>query len=401
MDQPSIGPHPNTPLEVTEDDSTDTDTIASTDIDTDADSDGPEETQFDNILLDDCSEDGTEDDSSEDEGQDGGVVAAAAVVVAADETDPMEIDEGITTPVPQQNGRETPLQFQAGCVWVEADWSCAYDAVFMAFFTIYWQSSPGWRSDWRQQTPEWTAQLADHFDLLLGVLNSGGNSREGLSTLFSDLRDQFRDQLSGFSQQKFPRRGREPASVCKILELLFGSVVGPGVDRNLGCTRCGAVSQTSHNFPFLAYFQQGYRQETDPRFIPSETLLTRFIDTRYTSLDLPRCDSCNGVRELQSITMEDLPWIWFETERKAPMAPSLTIHIDLLGQHLTYDLYSIIYLGGRHFTARMRDPSNDWWNYDGMWRLGAPRRDHIQHPTDLLWNGYRYAAFFIYRRSDH
>ena len=82
------------------------------------------------------------------------------------------------------------------------------------------------------------------------------------------------------------------------------------------------------------------------------------------------------------------------------MSPSLTLPIELSGQHLVYDLYSIIYTGENHFTARMRDPSNEWWSYDGMWRFGSPRHDHIQITTDLLYNGRHRAAFFIYRRSD-
>jgi len=47
--------------------------------------------------------------------------------------------------------------------------------------------------------------------------------------------------------------------------------------------------------------------------------------------------------------------------------------IELSGRRLYYDLHSIIYLGGHHFTARVRDSSNRWWNYDGMWDYGTPR----------------------------
>jgi hypothetical protein len=82
--------------------------------------------------------------------------------------------------------------------------------------------------------------------------------------------------------------------------------------------------------------------------------------------------------------MRDPPWIWFETKGDTAMSPSPTILIKLPEQRLVYDLRSVIYLGGRHFTARIRDPLDDWWDYDGMQNLGAPRRDPIQHPTDLL-----------------
>ena len=99
--------------------------------------------------------------------------------------------------------------------------------------------------------------------------------------------------------------------------------------------------------------------------------------------------------------MADSPWIWFDTSDGDTVAPSSTVLIELPGQHFTYDLYSIIYHGEDHFTTRMRDTSGEWWSYDGMWRFGAARHDRVQITTDLLYNGRRRAAFFIYRRSDH
>ena len=219
--------------------------------------------------------------------------------------------------------------------------------------------------------------------------------------LFSDLRNQFRDQLSSFDPGRFPREGMVSTFVCAILELLFGSTLGPSVNRHLSCTRCGRASQTSHYFPLLGLSQEEHRRNTDPRLIPSETLLARFVEALHVPWDSPLCDSCRGVRKVQSLVMDNSPWIWFETKRGTHISPSPTINIKLTSQHLTYDLHSVIYFGGEHFTVRMRDPSNDWWNYDGMRKLGASQRDRIQHPTDLLRNCRRSAAFFIYRRNDH
>jgi len=36
------------------------------------------------------------------------------------------------------------LQVEVGCMWDRDNWSCAYDTVFMAFWSIYKNSSPGW-----------------------------------------------------------------------------------------------------------------------------------------------------------------------------------------------------------------------------------------------------------------
>ena len=75
------------------------------------------------------------------------------------------------------------------------------------------------------------------------------------------------------------------------------------------------------------------------------------------------------------------------------MAPSPTISLELPGQHIIYNLYSVIYLGENHFTAQMQDSSDELWDYDGMWRFGAARHSHIQTAEDLLYDGPRNAAF--------
>ena len=224
---------------------------------------------------------------------------------------------------------------------------------------------------------------------------------KGLLKIFSSFRDQFHDQLSGYDPQRFPRRGPVPISACAILELLFGSVLGPGVEQHLLYTNCGTISRTSQHFPLLALpvFPTDYRCKTDPRFVPADTLLAHFIE----SLAIPSsslCGACRGTMQVQSLSMTNPPWIWFKTKGDSTMSPSSTLPIELSGQHLIYNLYAIIYVGENHFTTRMRDPSNEWWSYDGMWRFGAARRDRIQITTDLLHNGRRRAAFLIYRHSD-
>lgn len=375
--------------EIVVDDTTDTDAD-------EPDSDGLEETQFDDMLLDDYLEDKDENESSDDEDQADEVRAMTACTTA----DKMDIDEAAITPRPDHEVCRMVFPLRAGCVWTRPDWSCAYDVVFMAFFSIYRQSSLTWRDDWRKQSPEWTTQLADRFDLLLEALDLPGYSRDALSKVFSRLRDHFRDQISSFNPQRFPRRGQVLTSVCAILELLFGSVRGPGIEQHVSCTSCGLASRTSRHFPYLGLpvLAEDYRRETDPRFAPSETLLARFVESMATKS--PPCGACHGPTQIQSITMPNSPWIWFETNGDTTMAPSPTMLIKLSNRHIVYDLHAIIYLGGDHFTARMQDSPHSWWSYDGMWEFGVPRHDRIQITTDLLYNGRRHAAFFIYRRSD-
>jgi hypothetical protein len=83
------------------------------------------------------------------------------------------------------------------------------------------------------------------------------------------------------------------------------------------------------------------------------------------------------------------------------MSPSLTVPIEMPGQHLVYDLHAVIYIVGIHFTARVRDSFGEWWKYDGMWKNGAARRNRIQVTTDLLRDDGGRAAFFIYRRGNY
>jgi len=364
------------------------------------DVDDDTEALLDAVSLDAYSDDGDTDNSPEDEDEGDEVFEVAAVGATAEK---MDVDKGIKTPRLPYEGYEKAVPFRAGCVWTRNDWSCAYDVAFMAFFAIYSQSSVSWRGDWKQQSPEWTARLADRFDLLLEASTSPDHSPETLSEWFSSLRDQLRDQLSSHNPQMFPRRGPFLASICDILELLFGSVDGPGIEQHLFCASCRTTLQVSRHFPLLALpvFPTNYRRKTDPQFVPVDTLFTRFIESLVTPSSPSPCRVCQGTTHMQSLSMTNFPWIWFEVKGNNTMSPSLTLPIELSGRHLVYDLYSIIYIGENHFTARMRDPSNEWWSYDGMWRFGSPRRDRIQIATDLLYNGRRCAAFFIYRRSDH
>jgi hypothetical protein len=173
MDQDHSGPSTDASPRAAADDADDTGMGVDTDFD------DAEEALFDAISLDDCSDDDNDDDTFEDEDQDDEISEVTAVDTATDE---MDVDEEVKTPRPPHEGCKTVVPFQAaGCVWTRSDWSCAYDVVFMVFFTIYQQSPATWRGDWKQQSPAWTIQLADRFDLLLKASNSLNNSPETLS----------------------------------------------------------------------------------------------------------------------------------------------------------------------------------------------------------------------------
>jgi hypothetical protein len=181
-----------------------------------------------------------------------------------------------------------------------------------------------------------------------------------------------------------PCTGQESAPICTILELLFGSVHGPGIEELFSCTGCGEISQTTHYFPLLGLpvFRHDYRRETDPRFIPSVTLLARFIGSLVSSPRSSLCTAClHETDQEQHFKIAGTPWMWFEVNEHGTMAPSLMVSIKLPQQSLIYNLHAVIYLGDNHFTARMHNPSGGWWNYDGMRRYGAARCDYIDTIT--------------------
>ena len=55
------------------------------------------------------------------------------------------VDLDVVPPQPTHGvvGRRPP-PYTAGCVWTKEDWSCSYDAVFMAFWSLYEQSPTSW-----------------------------------------------------------------------------------------------------------------------------------------------------------------------------------------------------------------------------------------------------------------
>ena len=346
--------------------------------------DGMDGTQLDAVSLDDCSDDEVSGDNPKDEDLSSIGEVSDSTVTAVDVTTDMDVEETWALGHRYKNP-EVALPFRAGCAWAREDWSCAHDVVFMVFFHIYRQSSASWRNDWRRKSPGWTVRLADHFNLLLKASESPNCPPEELSKLFSSLRDLFRDKLSSHDQRKFRRRGHVTASVCGMLELLSGSVDRPSIDRRFLCSGCGMESHISSPFALLAssVFPTNHRRTTDPRFVLASDLLARFVQSLVSPLRLYLCGTCHRMKEIQSFSL-DSPWIWFEVESAHTMTPSPTVSFRLPGFHLVYDLYSVIYLGQNHFTARVRGLPGEWWNYDGMCRFGAARHNRIRINSTYL-----------------
>jgi hypothetical protein len=102
---------------------------------------------------------------------------------------------------------QQPQPYSTGCVWTAEDWSCSYDAVFMAFWSLYEQSSTSWRDDWMRYAPDWNGPLGNNFDHLILLANTPVTPRDH-AEWFCHYRDRFRDQLSHTDPRSFPRRGQ-------------------------------------------------------------------------------------------------------------------------------------------------------------------------------------------------
>ena len=286
----------------------------------------------------------------------------------------------------------------AGCLWVGEDWSCPYDAAFMAFWSLYKYSPTHWRNDWKQSVPEWNRPLGNNFDHLLILANTPIDVRNH-TEWFSRYRDRFRDQLFSTDPSSFPRRGPVPAYISRILEVMFDRKAGPYLEQHLACGGCGVSSRADCDICFLAT-SHGTDGKT-PVWL--HAVWAEFV--RRSKTDPARfamtCSHCRGLNKVQALEMPDVPWIWFERNESSPVWPSQTLKFDSPSKQLSYTLQAVIYSGEKHFTLRFREPSGVWWKHDGQLASGVPQRDSIQSEADLLMNGLRFAYLLIYRRDGY
>ena len=297
-------------------------------------------------------------------------------------------------------------RIEVGCVWDNDNWSCAYDTVFMSFWSIYRKSSPGWRIKWRQQAPEWNGPLGAAFDSLLSMTQNNRTSQAALSHKFTFFREMFRDKLSQINPVYFRRHGTVPASVCQILGHIFGTSIEcePHLDQVVACEQCGISTYERRSFALLGSTQllDGYLNEDDVGpFLPLQTAVTHYIQQISQEPRRNHCQTCSGSLNVESVLIPEMTWLWVELcDLISPVTPSLHLVFGLQGQRQVYTLQAVIYHGGNHFTARLLDQSSTWWKYDGRWRFGAPRIDRVEDEVDLLENDDRHAAFLLYCRAD-
>lgn len=294
----------------------------------------------------------------------------------------------------------------AGCAWDKANWSCAYDAVFMSFWSIYKKSSPGWRDKWRQQAPKWNDFFGAAYNSLLVAAQGEEISQASLSRKFTSFRETFRDELHQVNPDCFKRYGAVEASVCRILGHIFSSHVErePYLDQVAACDPCGTSAHYRCCFSLIGSSQllDGYLNEDDTEeHLPLQVAVTRYIQRNSQEPLHNRCPTCSGPLRVESLSVPEMTWLWIEILDPTPLiTPSLRLVFGPQNQRRVYTLQAVIYHGGNHFTARLLDRSATWWKYDGIQRFGVPHIDHIEDEVDLLKSDGRRAAFLLYCRAD-
>jgi hypothetical protein len=317
------------------------------------------------------------------------------------------IDEVVLgAPLAEGPGEQPRPRIMAGCMWDSNNWSCAYDTVFMSFWSIYRKSSPGWRDRWRRQAPDWNNFLGAAFDFLLAMDQNGRTSQTALSREFTSFRETFRDKLSQVNSTYFRRHGRVPASVCRILGHIFSRSVErePHLNQVVVCNQCGTTMHNRCSFALLGSTEllNEYLNEDDVSpFLPLQTAVTRYIQRLSQEPHCEHRSTCSGRFEVDSLSFPETTWLWFELcDLVSPVKPSPRLVFGLPDQWQVFTLQAVIYLGGGHFTARLYDQSTMWWRYDDQWRFGAPRVDRVEDEADLLENDHRRATFLLYSRAD-
>ena len=297
----------------------------------------------------------------------------------------------------------------AGCVWDGDNWSCAYDAVFMAFWSIYKKSPPGWRDKWILQAPEWNRPLKTAFDSLLMMAQDERTSQATMYREFNSYRETFRNALSRVNLTYFRRLGKVTITVARVLTHIFGSPVQesqPYLDQLVTCDTCRTPAHCNCSFSLLGslellgrYLTEG---DTGPRLSLQEAI-NRYIHINSQIPHIARCTSCSGPVRVESLSIPEMAWFWIELCNSiSPISPSPQLVFDLQGQRQVYTLQAIIYHGANHFTARLSDELETWWKYDGVWdtRAGVLRVDRVEHEVDLLELDGRRAGFLLYCQAD-
>ena len=295
----------------------------------------------------------------------------------------------------------------AGCIWSQADWSCAYDVFYMIFFYMHYSSTDLWTNTWRHYSPL-AYMLHDNFNRL------SLKYQQGHKLTFDQHRDELRDVLSACEPNIFPRHGHAAIDVTDIFEQLnkngqyvcaltiqhicphCNSTPPPTLHLRLSTTVHPAMLPCSLNSQLALPTPFTIQQRTN-------TLIASNIESHHLGTV---CLTCSTNMQIATTLLQPSPYLHFEipSEITNSVLPSriLTIsNTNMLPHH--YCLRGIIYHGQLHFTARLIGMDNTAWIYDGQLNMGVPVLEHGSSDgvEQLMTLQGRQPYIYIYQHMTH
>jgi len=289
-------------------------------------------------------------------------------------------------------GEGNPLPVNFGCKWDPVDYSCAYDCVFTAFAWIYLHATHTWREKWTHESVI-AGSLSDHFKKISSSL-AGPAPDDTVPTLFTECRDLWRDRISHYWPTEFPRRGWKYASVTRLLEFLANNR-NPShyVTIILSCGTAGCPLRVKNLEPrYFMLLPSEWNTITGRTSPPHRESLETWIKDHYSSPHITKtADQCEWCQQWFSrkVVFQEPTWIWFKVFPQFGhiIIPALKISLG----PATLRLATVIYYNGNHYRARLCDPSEAWWFYDGQRDGGRPARlSKVTSERDLFQCGSDY-----------
>ena len=286
-----------------------------------------------------------------------------------------------------------------GCIWDGPNYSCPFDSMFMATFSMYRHAGPSWRREWCKSS-DFNRTTAGFFDHILTTMRTPSVRRQ-LPSLFNTYRDRVRHYLSTTNAGLFPRFGQNDLAVSDIFVQMYRFDGDPRLVRlKFSCSDPSHQTRTkgdSLTFVLLQHTLDGI--EPGPNGGPP--MLQRWVSSYLSKLktEQPLCRTCHIPCLYSSSSFTPLPWIWIDiSPESGSCTPSIALTLEQdSGPNTDYTLISIIYSGQNHFSARWRDASGRWWAHDGMVGSGRPSLDPIAIDAQLARLGPRVMHILIYR----
>lgn len=285
---------------------------------------------------------------------------------------------------------------EAGCTWTATDYSCSYDAVFMAFFSIYRRSSLVWQECWRAESTI-NGFLVEQFNWIIEGFTSDLDFF-ALTARFSECRDNFRDWMYAVDAESFPRRGKVLASACRIL-IYFSDQYNRSEDlehvRSCSNPACPpTINIRTFSFMCLPSIIEKFGDLRN--MISVQSVVTQELAFLQGQPLTSKCNCCSGDHVRSTWSAAAHTWIWFEIYPNTRISPSLILTLNQFSEPQTFKLAAVVYHGAVHFTARWRDDSGVWWKHDGREHRGSPVVDEIHDESDLRRCDGRRMSFLIY-----